>query len=367
MCPIQYYQIMRNCKDKKQHRYQMVQYALKSGIKPTARLYNTSPNVIRKWAKRFIEEGYPGLADRSRRPHNSPRETPQEIKDKVIKLKKIYKRVGAEQIKVLEPINVSPKTMRKIWREAKIRSRKRRKKYITKNNLREIKKQYALFERVCEDTKDLIDIPEYWTPMTRLRLPKVQYTYREISCGIQFLGFADDRSLTHSTIFANYINYWLDKFKVLPDNSIRQTDNGSEYCGSWQSKSPSGYTLAVESLPGQTHQTIFPGAHRMQSDVETVHNLIEMDFYEIESDSFKNRLDFMKKAYSYQLFFNLHRPNTYKENKTPWELARQKKPDLDRRLLMLPPIDLDAMIRLGMPFCDQGGNDLLTVPFFGEL
>ena len=102
----------------------------------------------------------------------------------------------------------------------------------------------------------------------------------------------------------------------------------------------------------------------MQSDVETVHNLIEMDFYEIESDSFKNRLDFMKKAYSYQLFFNLHRPNTYKENKTPWELARQKKPDLDRRLLMLPPIDLDAMIRLGMPFCAQGGNDLLTVPLF---
>ena len=363
MCPLQYYQIMRNCKDKKQHRYQMVQQALKGGNKPTARLYNTCSNVIRKWVKRFIEEGYPGLEDRSRRPHNSPRETPQEIKDKVIKLKKIYKRVGAEQIKVLEPINVSPKTMRKIWREAKIRSRKRRKKYITKNNLREIKKQYALFERVCEDTKDLIDIPEYWTPMTRLRLPKVQYTYREISCGIQFLGFADERSLTHSTIFANYINYWLSKFNVLPPHSIRQTDNGSEYCGSWQSKSPSGYTLAVESLPGQTHQTIFPGAHRMQSDVETVHNLIEMDFYEIESDSFKNRLDFMKKAYSYQLFFNLHRPNTYKENKTPWELARQKRPDLDRRLLMLPPIDLDAMVRLGMPFCDQGGNDLLTVPF----
>jgi len=34
MCPVQYYQIMRNCKDKKQHRYQMVQYALKEGIKP---------------------------------------------------------------------------------------------------------------------------------------------------------------------------------------------------------------------------------------------------------------------------------------------------------------------------------------------
>lgn len=362
MCPIRYYQIMRNCKDKKQHRYQMVQQAFKNKIKPTARLYNTSPNVIRKWVRRFIEESYAGLEDRSRKPNNSPRTTPPEIKQEVIRLKKKYKRMGAEQIKIREPINVSPKTMRKIWREAKIRSRKRKKKYITKNNLREVKKRYDLFERVCEDTKDLIDIPEYWTPMTRLRLPKVQYTYREISCGVQFLGFADERSITHSTIFANYINYWLDKFKALPDNSIRQTDNGSEYIGSWQSKKPSAYTLAVESLPGQRHQTIFPGAHKMQSDVETVHNLIEMDFYEIESDSLKNRLDFMKKMYSYLLFFNLYRPNTYKENKTPWELARQKKPDLDMRVLMLPPIDLDAMIRLGMPFCAQGGNDLLTVP-----
>ena len=362
MCPTQYYQIMRNCKDKKQHRYQMVQYALKNGIKPTARLYNTSPNVIRKWVRRFIEEGYAGLADRSRKPHNSPKTTPQKIKDQVIDLKKKYKRLGAEQIKILEPVNVSAKTMRKIWREAKVRSRKRQKKYKTKNNLREIKKQYALFERACEDTKDLTDIPEYWTPMTRLRLPRVQYTYREISCGIQFLGFADERSLTHATIFAHYINYWLRKSNILPPHSIRQTDNGGEYCGSWQSKSPSAYTLAVESLPGQTHQTIFPGAHRMQSDVETVHNLIEMDFYEIESDYLKGRLDFMEKAYSYQLFFNLYRPNTYKEGKTPWELAKAKKPNLDRRLLMIPPIDLDAMVRLRMPFSAMGGNDLLTVP-----
>ena len=112
--------------------------------------------------------------------------------------------------------------------------------------------------------------------------------------------------------------------------SIRQTDNGSEYCGSWQ------------------------------SDVETVHNLIEIEFYEIESP--KSRLNFMQNAYSYQLFFNLHRPNTYKENKTPWQLAKEKVPNLDKRLLMIPPIDLDAVIRLDQSFSAQGGNDVLTVP-----
>jgi len=103
-----------------------------------------------------------------------------------------------------------------------------------------------------------------------------------------FLGFANELSLTHVHLFAIYINHF----------------------------------LAIESLEGQHHRTIFPGAHRMQSDVETIHNLMELEFYEIES--FTNRLNFMQKAACYQLFFNLHRPNSYKEHKTPWQLAQEK-------------------------------------------
>lgn len=103
---------------------------------------------------------------------------------------------------------------------------KRRKKHITKQNLREIKKQFALFERVCEDTKDLDDIPEYWAQMMRKKLPKVQYTFREISCGVQFLGFADERSLTHSELFAEYINEHLKKYGLIIKEGVRQTDNG---------------------------------------------------------------------------------------------------------------------------------------------
>ncbi len=80
---------------------------------------------------------------------------------KIVKLKSEYKRLGAKQIKVLENLITSAKTMRKIWRENGVSSRVRRKKHVTKQNLRDIKKQFALFERVCEDTKDLDDIPEY--------------------------------------------------------------------------------------------------------------------------------------------------------------------------------------------------------------
>jgi len=362
MCPLSYYQIMRNCKDKRAHRYQMVQYALSHGVKPTARVFGTSPPVVRKWLNRFKEQGYPGLLDLSRRPHHSPRATAQGIKDHIVRLQKKYRRLGAVQVKTLEDLKQAPKTIRKFWREAGVARGRRKKKYIIKQNLREVKKQFYLFQQSCEDTKDLIDIPEYWPQMKRLDLPVVQYTRREVSCGILFTGFANERSLIHATLFATYINYQMAKYKALPEGSAYcQTDNGSEFCGSWNAKEPSAYTEVVESLPGQIHTTIFPGAHRMQADVETVHGLMETEFYELET--FADRQDFMSKANTYQLFFNLERPNTYKEHKTPWQLAREKKPDLDKQLLMTAAVDLDALLNTYTSLLAQGGKDLLTNPF----
>ncbi len=242
MCPYQYYQIMRQSKDKKPLRYQIAQKALEIGVKPTAGFFHTSPSVVRTWRDRFLAEGYSGLADRSRKPHHSPRKTPQYVKDHIIKLKAKYKRLGAENIRSLENLPQSPKTIRKIWREAGIPSRKRRKKYLTKNNLREVKKLFKLFQFAMEDTKDLMDIPEYYLQAKLLNLPKVQYTYREVSCGILFMGFANQRSLTHAELFAVYINHFLKKFDALPNDHtviVRQTDNGSEYIGSWNAKKAS--------------------------------------------------------------------------------------------------------------------------------
>lgn len=360
MCPYPWYQVMRLSKDKKQQRYQMIIYAKEHGVKPAARLFATTAPTVRKWIGRYEKGGYQSLADSSRRPHHSPRAIRDDLEKKIVALKGVYKRIGAEQIKSLENLAPSSKTIRKIWRKNGVSSRCRRKKHITKQNLREIKKQFALFERSCEDTKDLVDIPEYWPQMMDKRLPKVQYTFREVSCGVQFLGFSDERSLTNAALFAEYINEHLKKYGLIVNNGIRQSDNGPEYVGSWNAKGPSAYTLAVESA-GLVHGTIPPGAHRFQSDVETVHNLIEIEFYEIEE--FTDRVDFMEKAHTYQLFFNLERPNTYKENKSPWQLAKEKNPDLPKEALMLPPIDLDALLDKKLANMAKGGYYVSSSPF----
>lgn len=360
MCPIPYYTIMRKSKDKKFLRLQLVLSVEQYGIKQTARNFKTTRNTVRKWYRRWLQDHYKGLEELSRRPHTSPYALSQTARNNLVVLKKKYKRIGADTIKSIENLPHSSKTIRKIWRQEGVSSRKRRKKHITKRNLREIKKKFALFQHIIEDTKDLIDIPEYWIQLQQKPLPKVQYTTRDVTSGLMFLGFADEKSLTYSTLFAKYINNQLQKYGADLSKTIRQTDNGAEYIGSWQSKHSSTYTQVIESIPGQIHTTIFPGAHRMQADVETVHNLIEAEFYEIEK--FKNKRDFMNKAYSYQLFFNLVRTNSYKENKTPWQIAREKAPHISVEIAKIPPVDLCALLNKKLDFLFKRGYDVYSVP-----
>jgi len=65
---------------------------------------------------------------------------------------------------------------------------------------------------------------------------------------------------------------------------------------------------------GSQHERIPPGAHTYQSDVETVHRLIEDEFFDLET--FRNRAEFLGKASLYQLYFNLARPNSHKRGLT---------------------------------------------------
>ena len=43
-------------------------------IRATALKWRTTRHTVRKWVRRYEAEGDPGLQDRSRRPHHSPRQ-----------------------------------------------------------------------------------------------------------------------------------------------------------------------------------------------------------------------------------------------------------------------------------------------------
>jgi hypothetical protein len=106
--------------------------------------------------------------------------------------------LGAARIKRNHSLQLSERALSRIWREAGLLLRRKRRKHQTKQNLRAVKQQGRLFEQTCIDTKDLKEIPELSPQIQRCRLPLVQYTAREVVSGWKFIAYAKERTLAYS-------------------------------------------------------------------------------------------------------------------------------------------------------------------------
>jgi transposase len=218
-----YFDMLLRLKDPRLYRLKVVQYAKEHGVKPAARQFNTSTQTVRKWMKRWEPGSLNGLEDRSRAPKNPRTFITEDQKAQVIKLKKSLPSFGAERIRTHFNLPISEKAIRKIWRKEGLLKTKRR-KHKTKQDLREVKAKWNLFEQISIDTKDLIDIPEYWSQIRSLGLPKVQYTARDVVSGAHFIAYADEKALCYAALFAKIILSHLSACKVRFKNSRAQTD-----------------------------------------------------------------------------------------------------------------------------------------------
>ncbi len=195
----------------------------------------------------------------------------------------------------------------RLWREHAL-MRPRRRKYQKKQDLAHWKQTWALFQQISADTKDLDDIPHYWPQMKARGLPAIQYTAREVrspSADGQFLAYASQRSAQASPSadgFAQRIQRHLERCGVTLRDLTWQTDNGGEFVGQLQPDGSRSHFPCAVTYFGSQHERIPPAAHTFQSDVETVHRLIEDEFFDLET--FRSRADFLAKVFLYQLYFN---------------------------------------------------------------
>jgi transposase len=359
MCPYDYYTEMRQASDPKHLRLRMVQFAQEHGVKPAARAFHATPKTVRKWLARY-DGRIESLADHSRAPRRRPRKLTPEAEARIVDLKTGLPRWSAKRLRRDFDLPWSEKAIRRVIRDHRLAHKYRRRKHETKRCLREVKKRWRLFQQIDIDTKNLSDIPEYWLGLASRRLPRYQYTARDVTSGLLWLAYADELSLSYAKLFAERILRHLLACGIRGVSVTWQSDNGSEFIGSWQAKHDSAFTQAIEAVPGHTHRTIPPGQHRFQADVETVHALMESEFYEIEP--FRDRADFLAKATSYNLFFNLARKNSGKENKAPWELVLEKRPNADSLLPMLAPVFLDQLLCQQLHNSPQRGYDVWALP-----
>ena len=333
--------------------------ALEHGIKPTARRLNMSVNTVRKWVRRYKAEGNDGLMDRRNGPTSIPHKTPAQLEEQVVKIRSIAPCYGARRMKYFFALTPSVGAIQRIIRERGL-TRKKKRKYQTKNDLRAIKAQYKAGTRLQMDIKYLTDIPPYWKMMQQLKLPRFQYTVRDVKSGMLFLGFADEISELHAESMAKYVLKTV--VANLKDKVVIQTDNGVEFSGTTRRLEGNHFRQAVTSM-GAEHRYIPPGHCNANADVESIHATIEDEFYNFTH--FVSREDFLKKAESYRLFYNLQRPNFSKGVKTPWLIAQEDHQGTDFATVMqsVSVVDLGQLLKPTL----LGGQPLPVLPGIEEL
>jgi transposase-like protein len=345
--PLSYPEVIRYVRPESKYnlRLQVVASARRIGIKPTARLYGTSPQTVRKWVRRYQKGHRSALGDRSHAPHHCPHQTSPEIHQQIVEARQ-RSGFGPRRLKVEFELPASIGAIARIGRqEGLIHPRKR--KHVTKQDLRARKATWAVFSKFCHDTKDLDDIPCYWSQAQALGLPLVQYTAREVRTGLTFADYASERSATLACVFAERIISHLVACGLDPHTVGFQSDNGSEYAGGQDGRGvPHGFKPTVEGH-GLTHTFIPPSAYTYNSDVETVHRLCEDEFFDRES--FRDRSHFLAKAQSYWLYFNVARRNSYKGDRSPLELLREWTPEVNPRVTLWPSAFLEDHLHLLLP------------------
>ena len=182
----------------------IVHEALEDGIKPTARRWNMSKNTVRSWIRRFQEEGNDGLMDRRSGPKSIPHKTPIAVETQIVAIRKKAPCYGARRLKYFFQLTPSIGAIQRIIHDRGL-TRKVRRHHQKKNDLREVKAKYKAGEKLQMDIKYLTDIPPYWEMMQRLKLPRFQYTVRDVKSGMLFLGFADEISELHAERMAKHV------------------------------------------------------------------------------------------------------------------------------------------------------------------
>jgi transposase len=362
--PVPYFDVVRQMKNAFNYRLRLVTHARQHGIKAAARAFRTTVPTVRKWRRRYAGQGLKGLQELSRAPHSCPHKIVGELAQRVVDLRRQLPTFGARRLQREGELPVGHTAISRLRREHGL-IRPRRRKYQKKQDLAVVKETWALFQQISADTKDLDDIPHYWPQMQARGLPVVQYTAREVRSGLPFLAYASRRSAPASELFAQRIQIHLQRCGVTLRDLTWQTDNGGEFIGELQPDGSRSHFPAAVAFFGSQHDRIPPAAPTYQSDVETVHRLIEDEFFDLET--FRNRAEFMAKASLYQLYFNLARPNSHKRGLTPWQIIQQLAPRLPLNICLLPPAFLDYRLNpqpRPAPPSPQGGYDVPRLPSF---
>ena len=310
-------------------------YSIHKSYRMTAKHFGVNIKTVIKWVKRFNKFDLEGLKDRKRAPKKHGNKIPDHIEKHIINLRNMT-HFGAKRLKYTFDLNVSVSAIYRVLKEHNL-IKPHKKKYKKKRDMREIKNKLKPFELIQVDIKYLDDMPHFYKYYKLFNLPRYQITARDVKTGMLFIFYAYEKSVASTVLAMKMLINHLKKNGVDISNITIQTDNGPEFSGT-RKNHKQGFKSFLTSTLKVKHKYIPPGYPNYNADVEASHKLIENEFYELED--FMSKKDFLNKAFTYQVYFNYARKNSYKDYKTPMDIYNENH-GYHKIIGMLPPIIVD--------------------------
>jgi transposase len=340
-------------------------YEETGNLSETARQWETSRHVVRKWVRRYEAEGEAGLEDRSRRPHHSPRQAPPEIEEQVMEAweKTRYGRRRLAHYLARQGLELSPHTIRHILRRHRPpQKRIRRKPLYPAHWAWDVDDPFSLIQT---DVKDILDKGALGTKRTthlrRQGLPRYQWTACESRTRLRFLAYSHRLNRTNGLSFMMLVLMWLRAFGCEISVTF-QTDWGQEFGGDNPERVRQLSDQFLSPLDGQLAR--YPkGRKGYNGRVERSHRSDDEEFYRPLLLAINDCDEFLAYGHRWEYFYNALRPHQGHDmgDQPPLDKLHDLGYTGDPAIAVFPPFLLDDISTyLTMACHPEDGIDLLA-------
>jgi transposase InsO family protein len=299
------FQVTKEDQREIQRKLRVLQHAERTGqVSKTCRYFGIGRASFYRWKRAYERDGEDGLANAKPIPKSSPNQTPVEVEEKVLHLRRKY-HLGPERIMWYmaryHAVRMSGATIYRILKRHGL-NRLPRGTRLRKIHTKRYNKQVP-GHHIQMDVKFLTFIGKNGQKVRRF-----QYTAIDDATRVRALKIYKRHTQANAIDFVNHI---IDKFPF----RIREihTDNGHEF----QAK----FHWHVEDL-GIRHAYIKPSSPQLNGKVERSHRSDQQEFYQLLT--YKGDVDLEERLDEWERFYNFHRPHGAFKGKTPYEALRER-------------------------------------------
>ena len=323
--------------------------------------YGVTAPTLRRYVKAYRHSDEEGLKDHRNGPKKPFGKTSPEVEAQVLAARANAVFMGGRRLTWAFNIPISGVTANRILREHNLLARPKRVKEKRKD-LRAVKARLTSLENLEMDVKYTTDVPNLLEGIELLNFPKYQYTVRDVKSGMVFLGYSNEISQLNARTMIACVLRTLQIAGVDTSKVIVQTDSGSEFGGPTKSHNTK-FTEEIELGFKATHIKIPPRQPNFNSDVESFHNTVEQEAFNVLKAL--SRKEFLCYMEAYRRIYDMVRPISTKGYQSPLAILQKDYPNSDVPYIavcQLPVVDLDAIA--GYSILSKGKTiPLLTARF----